>query len=636
MFKRKWLIILLVVLLIIFILTGGFLLNKKKKGSKDNMFTIEDLPAVLINDRGHPTFVDCDKSNINIKVASEEDVYTVLESTKDIFNIVNAKEEFKILRTDEFEGYKYYRLQQKYQGLDVYGQQLVVAVDEKGMTSVLSGEYIPNISVSTKENITQSRAEEKVKGILGETAQIVSNNKVIYYNTLAYAIEAFSENDAKIIFISAADGSVLDEESLIYTDAYTYTGEGRNHQKHTITIDEYYKLFSNTPSYKFFDPTRNIEILDGRDIVILKETETGSAMNNTLSRARLWMKSAIDGYINNGEFIYASNSSDDQLVVELAITEMKHMEDIYDYYETNLQRKSYDNNGGKIKIAVDMIMDSAAWVSSIDVIGTSLNFIDKGVIGHEFTHGVSKNIVNFEYRGESGSLSEAYSDILGMLSAGQSEWVIAPTMTYRRDFRNPEEAKSPSIKLGNYYFPTYYEQNGTLEDMLSQRGATSVNNYDNNGVHHNATVVSHAAWLMYDKGAFGADSAEARKKAAKLWYRSLFLLTPNSNFMNCGFAVIQTAKNQGFTNTNVNKILNSFVETNMISRSDLSENRMTSRNLSGTVKNVDRNENIISAYVVANKGNEYRIETHTNRYGSFEFKNIPTRNIYYNSKQTRI
>lgn len=59
----------------------------------------------------------------------------------------------------------------------------------------------------------------------------------------------------------------------------------------------------------------------------------------------------------------------------------------------------------------------------------------------------------------------------------------------------------------------------TLEQFLKDNNLTYVTDHDKGGVHTNSNVVSHAAYLMYESGAFSS-----REEMAKVWYNSLLML----------------------------------------------------------------------------------------------------------------
>lgn len=139
-------------------------------------------------------------------------------------------------------------------------------------------------------------------------------------------------------------------------------------------------------------------------------------------------------------------------------------------------------------------------------------------------------------------------------------WTIAENNTTLRSLRNPERYRTASTKGGKYYYPDgYLEEGMPLEKFLKDHDLEQVSDYDSGGIHNNSTVVSHAAYLMYKNGAF-----KNKEEMAKVWYNSLFLLSPYSNFEDCALAVIKTARNMGLSSQSVNKIIKAFYETKIL------------------------------------------------------------------------
>lgn len=192
-------------------------------------------------------------------------------------------------------------------------------------------------------------------------------------------------------------------------------------------------------------------------------------------------------------------------------------------------------------------------------------------MGHEFTHGVVSKISAFSSipkdknkANETAALNEAYSDIMGSLIEGKN-WTIAESNELVRSLENPESLQNPSKKGGDYYYPDYYLGKNSVEEFLKANGFESLFDYDRGGVHRNSTVVSHAAYLMYENGAF-----KNREEMAKVWYNSLFLLSSYSDFEDCALAVIETAQNLGLSTKSIRIIRDAFLETNMLEEKEYS------------------------------------------------------------------
>lgn len=169
--------------------------------------------------------------------------------------------------------------------------------------------------------------------------------------------------------------------------------------------------------------------------------------------------------------------------------------------------------------------------------GSNINFCEettvKDVVGHEYAHGVTYfsledgygNPHGFEYQYESGALSEAYSDIFGEAVEysidGSNDWIMGTGFPggALRNMRDPGSSSDGLGALPNDFF-----------DSNFYCGSSNLG-----GVHHNSTVLSHAAYLMAIGGTHnGCDvGGIGRSKEEAIFYRALVnYLTISSEFNN--------------------------------------------------------------------------------------------------------
>ena len=141
------------------------------------------------------------------------------------------------------------------------------------------------------------------------------------------------------------------------------------------------------------------------------------------------------------------------------------------------------------------------------------NSLTYDVIGHEYMHAVEQNISSMTYKGESGALMEAYSDIFGelfedLLDDGKinesMDWfhnkkgfdssyekMVADAMFFE------EIGKTLRINGRNIAEPT---ENGLPDYYQGENWgdpAKTDKNHDYGYVHINNTIISHAAYLMW-------------------------------------------------------------------------------------------------------------------------------------------
>jgi len=223
-------------------------------------------------------------------------------------------------------------------------------------------------------------------------------------------------------------------------------------------------------------------------------------------------------------------------------------------------------------------------------------------------------------------LNEGYADIIGLLINGKGFILGEGTPIEERggrDLTNPNKYDAPAVKGGDYWFPDYYLKDyASLAEFLKEKDAERkakgekneikyLKDIDKGGVHHNSTVVGHAAYLMNKAGAFSS-----KEQMAKVWYNSLFMLSSRANFEDCALAVIKTAQNFNLSEASIKIIRNAFMDTKMLED--------TNFKVSGQVKD-DSNKVLSNVKVtLTHKVNSsITYSTNTNNSGNYNFEHIP-------------
>jgi Zn-dependent metalloprotease len=160
------------------------------------------------------------------------------------------------------------------------------------------------------------------------------------------------------------------------------------------------------------------------------------------------------------------------------------------------------------------------------------------IIAHELAHGVNQYEANLAYAGQSGALSETFSDIFGALTqqyclnqtARQAEWIIGQglfTQSVRgvglRSLKAPGTAYDDPV-LGRDPQPAHMRDYKYIAD-------------DHGGVHINSGISNHAFYVTaVELGGY------AWEKAGKIWYTALCdRLSATSDFQTAAFFTYQTA-----------------------------------------------------------------------------------------------
>jgi bacillolysin len=157
------------------------------------------------------------------------------------------------------------------------------------------------------------------------------------------------------------------------------------------------------------------------------------------------------------------------------------------------------------------------------------------VVAHEFTHAVTQASAGLGRAGEPGALNEAVSDIFACfiehdLRGAGANWRIGEDVYFPgqnaalRDLANPHRTRQPMH---------------TGEEVETDQ--------DNGGVHVNASIPGHAAWLMTVGGVHALSgvpvAAIGRAAAQRIWYRALTrYLGPHSDFRDAADATVAAAQ----------------------------------------------------------------------------------------------
>ncbi len=626
--KKKKIVAIVLLLIIICVLVSGIvIIIKNKLVSKYGNTSQKSEISYTYAENNIPKFIDGSYSTD--KITSSSDVLKSLENIKDEMKFSDISKELKLASEETSENITYYRFNQIYKDIPVYNQNIIVAVDKNGSIISLSGYYIPNINIDVNPKKTDEEINKIVSDDIGENSKIISSQLNIMASNnsqrLVFVVDASSNTNALEYLIDASSGKILSKVDVFESASnYSYTGLGLNNKTYTINLEEYFDLTLGAKNkYKFYDASRKIVVQDYRLI--------GPMLSNLLSAIPGTSPVIVD--ITDGKIDYSNEA--EKTFIESAVTTMANYETIYDYYKNVLGRDSFDNRGSKIQINLGVSastfsnkdLNNAFWSSMTNQMyigdwnGKSFSSC-LDVLSHEFTHGVISFTSNFAHvtkeedsdkAFETGALNEGYSDVLGHLIEGKN-WTMAENIQALRDAINPEDYKDPSVKGGKYYYPDGYLTDGrTLEQFLKDNNLENVTDYDKGGVHENANVVVHAAYLMYDAGAF-----KSREEMAKVWYNSLFILSSYSNFEDCALAVIKTAKNLGLSDESVSKIEKAFMDTKMLENKNFILKGIVSsaneklRDVS--IKIYDYNINSLIKTIKTDKNGEFNLELSTGMY----------------------
>lgn len=332
-----------------------------------------------------------------------------------LFGIKNQQEELKLISVSQtaqpikFAQYKlgqfptvteeftpktvrtHVRFQQVYKNIPVFGQQVIVHLEEGNIQSI-SSDFTPDIAIeSTTPKITAQQAKEKAKQIwqkegkepkyIGQPTLYILNPSALApkenNNYLTWQVEVAnsttSPTEREFLFINAVDGNLV----------FRLPG--------------------------IFD-AKKIEV---RDI----------------------------GYDPYGQY-----SNDPDLARDFA-------GQTYDYYFEKFNRDSFNGRGATIYInaRISGPCPNAYWNGSN--LNFCAGMATRDVVAHEFTHAVTQYTSGLTYSYQSGAINEGMSDVFGA-AVDNDDWTMGEgsVLGIIRYMDDPTKKRQPDRLFSQYYY----------------------------------------------------------------------------------------------------------------------------------------------------------------------------------------
>ena len=468
-------------------------------------------------------YVSLDGSFSSRKVTDNKSAIEAIVDASAFLNLSNAKEEIKRKETVTIGNDKYYRYQQVYQGIPVYGRQITLAVNENNQVSDLVAN---TVMIPDNMDLTFSLKEEDLTAAVSDSlddakVMLMDSSKIIYsFDTdpfTAFDVRVSTSEGVKRVFLNAATGNVIDsylEQSQLEDNRYSPVT-----LETTSKIEFHGSYDTKEKCYEFVDPETRISIYD------YQGNDSAEGINNEVlytSSNKVFGDTELEKNYDMDKAIAAYH-----MVAKIQEWYKKQLNEPLDNIEEFRIGINDANSSGNNAYAAGPMGDEHIAVINL---GQNLDYSNDKLC-HEFSHLVQNKYIEHYDKGETGAIREAYSDIMGELYAetqdGSTDWVQEWATT--RNIREPSKSnpKCPEKYKGRYY--------KTVKDYNEEN--------DNGYVHRNSTVLSHAAYLMWN----GIDGKEEAKLSSEqilnIWYRSLVYLSPRPDFMECANDVLKAARN---------------------------------------------------------------------------------------------
>ena len=399
-------------------------------------------------------------------------------------------------------------------GLDVFDRGVTISCDIDGVTTMLSSSYLPITSlIESAPSLSPLEGEKIIKKEFDGVVRSIQENPKLYMiklidrETIGWAYNVIvCENEERynnyLVIVDANNSKVLGYYCLTnYSQGCKCLGYDITNSKR-----EFIGTKEASDRYIMVDPVRKLDV---REI--------------------------------KGENIYTrivSSTKSDRDWDKNSVSLMANAQEVYDYYKDleGFHRRGFDGKRNSMKMGINKdVTNNAEWINGENLLvcgigdGAKMYQNDKqngyffrfkegvaiaslDIVAHEYTHAHFANISDGRILAYScgipQAISEAYSDILACFIDGN--WTIGEDVVKEKCMRN---IKNPNIS-GNpqKIWDEYYD----YSEIVSGK---KVENVDG---HNNSTVLSHAAYLMYDRLSQLGDGIDYKKQLASVWASSMY------------------------------------------------------------------------------------------------------------------
>ncbi|SME50649.1 Thermolysin precursor [Bacillus mobilis] len=454
-----------------------------------------------------------------------------------------------------YDGTTLVRMQQIYEGKEVYGYQLTAHVDKKGIIKSVSGESAQNLTQEDLKNPTNLSKEDA---------------KQFIYTKYGNDITFISEPEVKeVIFVNENNGQASNAYQVTFTAATpnyvsgTYLVNANNGDMLKNMVQES-DLKISEEHVKSIEESKKSDVksLTGTgkdDLGIIRTFGISEQSNGEYALADYTRGQGIETYdVNYRDITFEdryypgilATSTSTTFTDPKAVSAHFLATNVYDFYKDKYKRNSFDNKGKKV-VSVVHAWDSGEtddpknWENAFSANISNVSMLIYGdpmvkafdIAGHEFTHAVTSSESNLEFSGESGAINEALSDIMGTaiekyINNGEFNWTIGEqTGSVLRNMKNPSAVKF----INGLPYPDDYSKYSDL------------NGEDNEGVHFNSSIINKVAYLIAQGGTQDGVTVNGigeDKMFDIFYYANTDELNMTSNFSELRIACLKVATNK--------------------------------------------------------------------------------------------
>jgi Zn-dependent metalloprotease len=546
-----------------------------------------NVSRVQLDKEGIPIWIELKKATPIPSGRSVESAgLDMLDSVKTLMQIQKPSDEFVFLsKTLDENQNQHIRFQQVYNGLEVYGAEVILHEGQNGFNSLNGRSYPTPDRLSTTPQVTISKAQaevitdlEKMDISLLELQKIQGIELTQWENKLViYHIEKKHQNarlswmvsvrpnykDHWIYFVDAISGHILKKQnhvcsfinaSLWDLDGFSSSYDGACEHDFTYDVPIPKNLLGGDGPATVFDgdlhnSNRLVNSYQISNVFYMIDATKETMFNGVQSIlpdepiGAIWTIDAQGTSPQNENFSVSHVANSNNNWNPLEVSAHYNGGEAFEYFLNTFSRNSINGSGGNIISLINvkdengLDMDNAFWNGAAMFYGNGLEVFESplakalDVAGHEMSHGVIQNTANLEYVGQSGALNESFADIFGAM-IDREDWKMGEDVVDQsvfttgalRDLSNPNNGGN---QLGD---PGWQPKN-----MDEYQNLPETPQGDFGGVHINSGIANHAFYLFANE--------VGRSKAEQVYFKALNdYLVKSSQFIDARNAVIQSAK----------------------------------------------------------------------------------------------
>ena len=474
--------IVVAVILVVAILSGAaagiiYFNNQKKKAAEPEKVVVA---TSAIDSAVVKSILPSGFSEIDIVDAAS--AKEALKSTKDMFSFEDGDKEFELDKEIKVGRSTFYRFNQMYNGIPVYGGTMVIMADDTGYPVSLNGIYIPTKGLTTEYLVDEGNASTSITE---------------YVNHLgSYSVvQGISITDIEKVVCSTDNKAYL---------AYKANVSGYNTSGKYVAYDVFIDGLNGSgicalPTSSF-ENSSTINEQDAENAYIYEMATVNDKYN--------WNDKSISTAQDpiNIEDIESENASAYVKGVKSAV------DNAYNYFNNQFNWRGLSGNGDSFKVYVnsneyvedDLPADNALYTNNQLMFfreDLTQGDVDYNIVVHEYAHGVMSNIVGFQGTiacTENAAIAEGLADIFGELAEAQITGASPDWIHSSRNLLTPDED----------YLITYY-------------GPTEISDVD--ACYKQSTLVSHFAATI-DTPSFSLATQN------EFWFKTMCLMTSSTDF----------------------------------------------------------------------------------------------------------